>query len=469
LQANIQELKDHSANKENTCESKSMRGVDHLPVVDPLDGAADSEGLAPPNNFQAMDTSSEASEERLEVPSDEEICERFDVCFQDSENGPWSSGRGAILTRPTKAVAVAVRRLVIKKFKVRRPQVRQSPTAMLDMEEAGAYLLADLIGLPVIPKKDARDAGFDIRIGGGDTWKNEIADAKKEAGRLAGRRKLDQQDRKAFVEDAALRVGREDPQLRLPSLKRCVAVAAAAKPTPTAKTPTPAADWKQRGWRLVEPPLPRERPPTEIDLFLSEDFEGEEQEAKAKVRSVKVLLGAAKNKVVRAEKAMQKMGEQPSPQYLLGTDLKGKMPESVRDKRECDLLRWEVARQRLLAAAEELFIVREDVEAAEDGLGEAHAKCQLQQRIRDEQEAARRALEEKKKVEEAALVERVRLYARMGVHKRLQDQSMARVEELDAQLAELHVAMAAAEAVEGHNGEMSDGEDMALESVHPLW
>ena len=44
----------------------------------------------------------------------------------------------------------------------------------------------------------------------------------------------------------------------------------------------------------------------------------------------------------------------------------------------------------------------------------------------------------------------------------------ARVEELDAQLAELHVAMAAAEAVEGHNGEMSDGEEMALESAPPV-
>ena len=53
-QSNIQELKDPNAKKESTCNSKSMRGGFNLPVVDPLDGATDSEGLALPDSFQGM-------------------------------------------------------------------------------------------------------------------------------------------------------------------------------------------------------------------------------------------------------------------------------------------------------------------------------------------------------------------------------------------------------------------------------
>ena len=50
----MQELKDPNAKNESTCNSKSMRGGVNLPVVDPLDGAIDSEGLTPPDSVQGM-------------------------------------------------------------------------------------------------------------------------------------------------------------------------------------------------------------------------------------------------------------------------------------------------------------------------------------------------------------------------------------------------------------------------------
>ena len=70
-QSNIQELQDLNAKKESTCNSKSMRGGVNLNVVDPLDGATDSEGFAPPDSFQGMvqrrDATSKQQEWRVSI------------------------------------------------------------------------------------------------------------------------------------------------------------------------------------------------------------------------------------------------------------------------------------------------------------------------------------------------------------------------------------------------------------------
>ena len=70
-QSNIQELQDLNAKKENTCQTKTVRGCVHLDVVDPLDGATNSEGLASPDSFQGMvqrrDTTFKQQEWRVSI------------------------------------------------------------------------------------------------------------------------------------------------------------------------------------------------------------------------------------------------------------------------------------------------------------------------------------------------------------------------------------------------------------------
>ena len=129
----------------------------------------------------------------------------------------------------TKGLCINVRKHCVELFdakKGRRPQVKQS-RGLLDMEEGGAYLAADVLGLPVIPEADARRVGSEIRCRY-ETFKAEVAAAKKEAGKKAARLKLDAAERQAMVAAAARRVEQEKVELSMPSKRRCAAVAAAA-------------------------------------------------------------------------------------------------------------------------------------------------------------------------------------------------------------------------------------------------
>ena len=340
---------------------------------------------------------------------------------------------------------MACRRVVVKRFKVQRPKVRQSPTAMLDMEEAGAYLLADVVGLPIIPQKYARSVGADVRKGGDKEFKDELSDAKKEAGRLAGRRGMDAQDRRTFVDGAARRVHEADPGLKLPTVAQCAAVVAAEKRRPPATTPAAPDDWKARGWRKVEPPPPEERPPTEMELFLEEDFAGEQADAEAEVQAAQTLLVAAKNKCERKFKSLKKLGPKPSVPYLLGTDLK-KMSESVREKREMELQRWDLAQLAFRVAVEEFNAAQEEADAADERMLEARAKYTVQQRARAELEEAERRQREAEEALEAARVEKVYGLAAAASKRRLLEQSTARVAALEEGLQQLRVELAVAEA-----------------------
>jgi hypothetical protein len=144
----------------------------------------------------------------------------------------------------TKGLCINVRKHCVELFdakKGRRPQVKQS-RGLLDMEEGGAYLAADVLGLPVIPETDARRVGSEIRCRY-ETCKAEVAAAKKEAGKKAARLKLDAAERQAMVAAAGRRVEQEKVELSLPSKRRCAAVAAAATkpPQPTQLQPPTAA------------------------------------------------------------------------------------------------------------------------------------------------------------------------------------------------------------------------------------
>ena len=106
-----------------------------------------------------------ASEEAPAAPTLVQLSERTVIAFAPSDNGPKSSGLGEAMPYATKGLCINVRKHCVELFdakKGRRPQVKQS-RGLLDMEEGGAYLAADVLGLPVIPEADARRVGSEIR------------------------------------------------------------------------------------------------------------------------------------------------------------------------------------------------------------------------------------------------------------------------------------------------------------------
>ena len=284
-----------------------------------------------------------ASEEAPEAPSLKELAERTAVGFAPSDTGPCSSGLGGAMPYATKGLCINVRKHCIDLFHPkngRRPQVKQS-RAMLDMEEGGAYLAADVLGLPMIPEVDARTVGSEIR-GRFEPFKAEVAAARKEAGKKATRMKVDAAERLKMVEAAARSVERQEVKLSLPSKKRCAAVAAASR---KAEAAAPAEDdWKARGWRVLPPPAPEEpKISFEIQHFLDEDLEAELAEAEEVETAANTTFSVVKKKADRLLARLKKWGTPPTEYYAMGHEAKynfgRNFPDSVREKREVELVK----------------------------------------------------------------------------------------------------------------------------------
>ena len=163
--------------------------------------------------------------------------------------------------------------------------------------------------------------GAEIR-GRYQPFKEEVAAARKEAGKLASRLKLDAAERQKIIDEAVRRVEREEVVLSLPSAKRCAAVAAAARKAEEAAIKKDD-DWKARGWRVLPPPAPEEpKISFEIQHFLDKDLEAELAEAEEVETAANTTFSVVKKKADRLLARLKKWGTPPTEHYAMGYEAK---------------------------------------------------------------------------------------------------------------------------------------------------
>ena len=388
------------------------------------DAALTPPEVAPPPS--AMELPSAA----LAAPIDKErLTEAATEMYTGDRGAPAASTKPPLTTEPSRELVIKAREVISTVFKsAGLAAVRLTWGRLVDKREALYYLLGWALGRGLLPVTDRPhgDAGIlgDKYWKWADAYEIELADQKKAAGRLKSKLSAAELDKhNVDTADARNRLLRAVIVLDLPSPQRAAAVERHARPKPT--------------------------PPIQPSSYREPDLAAELAEADAELNEAAIFHKVASLKAERTAKAADKtLSTDPPPppgplrdMYLDGTMDKKYvakvMPVRERKRREAEVKQHDAVLHRTKEA--QLAEMEAALEVERANLKGTEARARVAERERKEKLAAELLAAANEKG--LAQLRLERLEARMAEHA-------AREAGIEAQLAQLRVVTAAAEAAE---------------------
>eukprot|EP00966_Prymnesium_polylepis_P295698 6829294-Prymnesium_polylepis.1 len=353
--------------------------------------------------------------------------------YTGNRGAPAASTKPPMATEPSRELVIKCREVICTVFKsAGLASVRLTWGRLIDKREALYYLLGWALGRGLLPVTDRPHGNAGI-LGDkywkwADTYESELADQKKAAGRVKSKLPAGEVEKHNIsTSEARNRLLRAVIVLDLPSVQSCAAVKRHARPNPKAKPET------------IEPITYHE---PDLNAVLAE--------AEAELSEASIYHQAASLKAERVTRSLAELlaVDPPPPPgplrdaFLVGFEEKysfgmKQMPRREEQRRAAAVRRLDDAQRRSteaqLAEAEAHLAFRAaEVKATE-------ARAQFTQRESMKNLAAVR-LESGRN--------RGLLRAREQSERRALEASDARVASMEAQLAQLRVSLAAAEAAE---------------------
>ena len=368
--------------------------------------------------------------------------------FVDGDGIPSASIKPSIATEATKELVIKARDAVAAAFKAAGLDgVRRSWGRKLDKREALYYLLGWALGRGLLPVGPADEKRSEAGEKGDKYWvwagryETELAAQKKQAGTKKSALTGDPVALAVHLEAAArerLNILGALVKLELPSPQRCAAVERHARPKPM--------------------------PPVVPSSYREPDLDAEMAEAEAEAEEAVVLTQAATLKTERMTSALARLDEPPAdlPAYLAGGRLEdltkykltapgATFPERERKRREAEVRRYLDAHRKLKLATIEMKEAELASMAAGLKVKEVRARLARREEVR-----AIQADHHERRLREMHLASREAAYERSGASLRRRE----------IQLAELRVALEAAEAEEAAREAAPVGVPVAASSAN---
>ena len=359
----------------------------------------------------------------------EELHEASKDMFVRGAGTPAASERPAIAKTASKELVIKARDAVAATFKAAGlDTVRSSWGRKVDKREALYYLLGWALGRGLLPVTD-RPGGAAGELGDkfwvwATEYDKELAAQRKDVSREKSRVAANKLD--AFLADAAearSKILRTVVALGLPSRQSAAATSHHARPKP--------------------------EPPVMPSSYREPDLAAELAEAEAELHEASIFHDAASSKAERATKAAEKaLAADPPPppgplreMYLAG-EMDAKyvakaMPERERKRREAEVKRHDAALRRMKET--QIAEMEAALEFERANLHRKEARARVAERERKEKLAAELL---------AAANDKGLAQLRLECLERRMAESAARQAGIEAQLAQVCVATAAAEAAE---------------------